>query len=65
MRSRTAENVFQILTRGQVRNDDEWRILNGVLSNVNDRLLDEPTRELANNILSAYEDLIRRQGKAR
>ena len=55
MRSRRAESVFRILIRGQVGNDDEWRLLKGVLSNVNDRLLDEPTRELANRILASYE----------
>ena len=65
MRSRTAENVFKILIRSQIRNDDEWRLLNGVLSNVNDRLLDEPTRELANRILSAYEHRIARHKKSR
>ena len=64
MRSRMAENVFQILVRGQIRNDDEWRLLNGVLSNVNDRLLDEPTRDLANRILGSYEAARRGGGGA-
>jgi hypothetical protein len=64
MRSRMAENVFQILIRGQIRSDDEWCLLNGVLSNVNDRLLNEPTRELANRILGSYEAAQRGGGRA-
>jgi hypothetical protein len=64
MRSRMAENVFQILIRGQIRSDDEWCLLNGVLSNVNDRLLDEPTRELANRIRGSYEAAQRGGGRA-
>jgi hypothetical protein len=65
MRSRTARNVFQILNRGQIRNDDERRLLNGVIANVDDRLLDDSTRELANSILRAYEQRIPRHGKRR
>jgi hypothetical protein len=49
----------------QIRNDDEWRLLNGVLAKLDDRLLDEPTRELANSILRAYEERIPPHGKRR
>ena len=47
MRDRRLRQVFQILNRGQVRNQDEWYVLTAVLSNTDDLLLDAPGRERA------------------
>src|SRR5688572_32606158 len=40
LRGRRLRSVFQILHRGRIRNDDEWRLLNTVVSDVDDRTLD-------------------------
>jgi hypothetical protein len=61
MRGQRVNSIFRILNRGQIRSADEFRLINAVLSNVDDRILDDSTRELANNLLGDYEKRARSQ----
>ena len=55
MRSRRVVDIFRILERAEIRSDDEWRLLNAVVSDVADRILDEPGRAVASRLLGEYE----------
>ena len=55
MRSRRIVEIFRILNRAEIRSDDEWRLLNTVVSDVADRILDEPGRAVASRLLGEYE----------
>jgi hypothetical protein len=61
MRDQYVNGIFRILNRGQIRSDEESRLINAVLSDVDDRILDDSTRELANNLLGDYEKRARSQ----
>ena len=56
MRSRRVADIFRILNRPEIRTDDEWRLLNAVVSDSADRILDEPGRALGQRMLGDYED---------
>ena len=55
MRSGQAADTFRILARAEIRDDDEWRLLNAVVSDVADRILDESSRAVAHRLLGDYE----------
>ena len=55
MRSRRVVDIFRILTRAKIRSDDEWRLLNAVVSDTADRILDESNRAVAQRLLREYE----------
>ena len=55
MREGQVADVFGILHRGTIRNDDEWRLTNAAVTDVADSLLDAPARELASRLLKDYE----------
>lgn len=55
MRDRSRNDIFRILHRGRIQNDEECRRIIGVLSDVDDSVLDRPMRELANRLLYEYE----------
>ena len=55
MRSRRVVDIFRILNRAEIRSDDEWRLLNAVVSDVEDRILDNTSRALAGRLLREYE----------
>jgi hypothetical protein len=55
MREGRVGNLFGILHRGTIRDDDEWRLTNAALSDVTDSLLDAPARELAGHLVNDYE----------
>ena len=55
MRARRVGDVFRILNRQAIRDDDEWRLLNAIVSDLADRTLDDRSRTLAHRLLEEYE----------
>ena len=55
MRSRRVADIFRVLNRAEIRTDDEWRLVNAVVSDTADRILDEPSRAIAHRLLADYE----------
>ena len=55
MRARRVVDIFRILNRAAIRSDDEWRLLNAVVSDTADRILDESNRAVAQRLLREYE----------
>ena len=52
---RRVTSVLGILNRGEIRDDDEWRLINAVVSDMSDGILDEASRSLAQRLLCEYE----------
>ena len=55
MRERRVGDIFRILNRAAIRDDDEWRLINAVASDLDDRILGEANRALAQRLLYEYE----------
>jgi hypothetical protein len=55
MRQGRVRELFAILHRGTIRDDDEWRIVTAAVADATNRVVDAPTRELADTLLHAYE----------
>jgi hypothetical protein len=55
MRSRRVAEIFRILNEAQIRGDEEWRLLNAVVSDTDDRILDDLHRAVAQRLLQEYE----------
>ena len=55
MRAQRVGDVFRILSRAAIRDDDEWRIVNAVVNDMSDHSLDEASRALAQRLLGEYE----------
>jgi hypothetical protein len=50
-----SRSIFAIMERGEIRSDDEWRMISGALSDVTDRLLSGASRDAANALIASYE----------
>jgi hypothetical protein len=59
MRDRQRLTVFQILHRGKIRTDDEWRLLNSIVADTADQMLDASSRDDACAMLRDYEQRVR------
>ena len=55
MRNQRVCDIFQVLRRGEIQSDSEWQLLNGVVTNVDERVLDPASAELARTLLAEYE----------
>ncbi len=55
MRAGRLNNIFRVLNRGKIRDDDEWRLISAVVSDMSDRSLDEASRAVAQRLLAEYE----------
>lgn len=55
MRERWVGEIFRILNRAAINDEDEWRLMNAVVSDVDDRILDETSRAIAQRLLYEYE----------
>jgi hypothetical protein len=55
MRRRRSQTIFAILDRGTIKDDDEWRIIEGAIANQEERVLTGAAREIANELLGRYE----------
>src|SRR5262245_40206246 len=47
--------ILAIVERGEIRSDDEWRLISGALSDMTDRLLSGVSRDAANAMVARYE----------
>ena len=55
MREGRAQAIFAIVERGEIRSDEECRLISGALSDMTDRLLSGVSREVANDLIARYE----------
>ena len=55
MRARRVRDIFRILNRATIRDDEEWRLVNAAVSDMDDRILDETNRADAQRLLGEYE----------
>jgi hypothetical protein len=55
MRDRRVQQVFKLLQQGEIRTDDEARLLQTVLSDTADRILDSSSTSVATAMLADYE----------
>ena len=55
MREATYRQALHVLSRGAIRSDEEWRLLEGYLSNADSGVLSESERSVATEIIANYE----------
>lgn len=55
MRDRRYRNLLTVLSRGRIESDDEFRLVNSFVSDVDSPHLSGPARAKANALLGAYE----------
>ena len=55
MRNRRYRRLLTVLSRGRIESDDEFRLVNGFVSDVDSPYLSDPARAKANALLGAYE----------
>ena len=55
MRDRRYRSLLTVLSRGRIESDDEFRLVNSFVSDVDSPHLSEPTRAKASRLLGAYE----------
>lgn len=55
MRDRRYRNLLAILTRGHIKSDDEFRLVNGFVADMESPRLSDDNRTKANALLVAYE----------
>jgi hypothetical protein len=55
MRNRTYRELLQILTRGEIRSDEEFRLVSAFVSDVDSRHLSDADRAQADALMYAYE----------
>ena len=48
-------DIFRVLSRAKIRDDDEWRLINAVVSDLATGILDEAHRALAQRLVHEYE----------
>jgi hypothetical protein len=65
MRIRRVRSLYQILARGRIQSDEEYRLVSAVVSDTADRLLDNSSRRLAETLMAAYATTGRWRSKRR
>jgi hypothetical protein len=54
MRSTTYRKAIEILARGKIRNEREWHVLNGLITNTADLTLTATERDQADRLVHEY-----------